>query len=313
MVDKSGYPKVIVLLLNWNGRDLMKDSCESYLNNDYPNFEVVMIDNGSTDDSVKYVKKEFPGVIILQNEKNLGYSGGFNVGLDYAFNQNNADYVLISNNDVKVANKVISELVKVAETDEKIGFVTGKVYYYDHSNILQTVGKKEHPVRWNGGDIGVREEDKGQYDKISERVFADDIFTLVRRNLYKETGGYDTTFFLQCEEYDWQARAKKTGYKIMYTPHAKIWHKDSMTLGKTSSKKAYYNARNPMLVILKHKPPDFFKKYFWLHFRKDIFKSSIKEIFKGQDIKKAYKIWKGFFSGIFWGIKNKIFTIRHFI
>jgi hypothetical protein len=187
------------------------------------------------------------------------------------------------------------------------------VYYYDHPNILQTVGKRSDPVRWNGGSIGVREEDKGQYDEISERDFADDIYTLVRRKLYEEIGGYDTTFFLQCEEYDWQARAKHGGYKIMYTPHAKIWHKDSMTLGKTSPLKAYYDARNPMLVILKHKSPDFFRRYFWLHLRKDVFKSSIKIIIKKFEIRKAYKIWQGFFSGIRWGIKNKKFTLKHFI
>ena len=69
-------------------------------------------------------------------------------------------------------------------------------------------------------------------------------------------------FFLQAEEYDWQARAKKLGYKIMYTPHAKLWHKESMTIGKHSALKAYYDARNPMLVILLHKSPDFFRKYF---------------------------------------------------
>jgi len=306
-------PKVFVITLNWNGKYLLDECLTSYLKNDYPNFEVVMIDNGSTDDSVKYVKNEFPEVIVLQNEKNLGYSGGFNVGLEYAFNNKNADYVLISNNDVKADKRVISELVKVAERDETIGFVTGKVYYYDHPNVLQTVGKKEHPIRWNGGDLGVREEDKGQYDEISERFFADDIFTLVRRKLYKEIGGYDTTYFLQCEEYDWQARAKKIGYRIVFTPFAKIWHKDSMTIGKTSPKKAFYDARNPMLVVLKHKSPEFFRRYFWLHLRRDVFKSSLKVLIKKNELKKAFKIWAGFFSGIWWGIKNKKFTLRHFI
>jgi GT2 family glycosyltransferase len=306
-------PCVYVLILNWNGKELMKDSLSSYLGNDYANFKVIMIDNGSTDDSVEYIKRNFQEVIIVQNEKNLGYSGGFNVGLDYAFNRNNADYALISNNDVKADRRVISELVKAAETDDTIGFTTGKVYYYDHPNILQTVGKKSDPVRWNGGDIGVREDDSGQYDEISEREFADDIYTLVRRKLYRETGGYDTTFFLQCEEFDWQARAKTRGYKIIYTPYAKIWHKDSMTLGKTSPKKAYYDARNPMLVILKHKSPEFFRRYLWLHFRKDILKCSLKIVLKNLEMKKAYKIWTGFFSGIWWGFKNKKFTIRHFI
>jgi GT2 family glycosyltransferase len=305
--------KVYVLLLNWNGKDLMEDSITSYLDNEYSNFKVVMIDNGSTDDSVEYVKRNFPGVIILQNEKNLGYSGGFNVGLDYAFNRKNADYVLVSNNDVKADQKVISELVKVAETDERIGFVTGKVYYYDNPDMLQTVGKKEDPIRWNGDHLGNREKDMGQFDEVIERFFVDDIFTLVRKKMYKEIGGYDTTFFLQCEEYDWQARAKEKGYKIFYTPFAKIWHKESMTLGKYSAEKAYYDARNPMLVILIHKSPEFFRRYFQNHLKNGVLRTSLVALKNGLRIQTAWKIWAGFFSGLYWGFKNKKFTVKHFI
>jgi GT2 family glycosyltransferase len=305
-------PKVIVLILSYNGKHLLDDSVFSYLENDYPNFKVVVIDNGSSDGTEDYVEKNFPEAKVIRLEKNQGYSGGFNFGLKYAFEENNADYVLITNNDVKADKKVISELVKVAETDSKIGFVIGKVYYYDNPKVLQTVGKREDPIRWKGEHIGNREIDTGQYDKVEERVFCDDIFWLVRRDLYEKTGGYDTTFFLQAEDYDWQARAKKLGYKIMYTPFAKIRHKDSMTIGKTSPLKAFYDARNPMLVILKHKSPDFFRRYFWLHFRKDIFMTSIKIIIKRFEIKKAYNIWTGFLSGICWGLKNKKFTIKHF-
>lgn len=304
--------KVIILILSYNGKYLLEDCISSYLANDYPNFKVIVIDNGSMDNTKEWVEKNYPDVFVLRTEKNLGYSGGFNFGLDYAFNKNNADYVLITNNDVKADSKVISELVKVADTDPMIGFVTGKVYYYDQPDTLQTVGKYEDPVRWNGDHIGNREIDKGQYDQISERIFADDIFTLVSRKLYLETGGYDTTFRFQAEEYDWQARAKKLGYKIYYTPFAKIWHKESMTIGKSSAFKAYYDARNPMLVILKHKSPDFFRKYFWLHFRKGVFRSSLVSLkqFK-PDV--SFALWRGFFSGMKWGFKNKKFSLKHFL
>ena len=307
------YPKVIILILSYNGKYLLEDSISSYLANDYPNFKVMVIDNGSNDGTKEYVEKNFPEVKVVRTEKNLAYSGGFNFGLKYAFKKNSVDYVLVTNNDVKADRNVISELVKVAEKDKKIGFVTGKVYYYDNPDILQTVGKKEDPIRWNGGHIGNREKDNGQYDDISERFFADDIFTLVRKELYEEVGGYDTTFQFQSEEYDWQARAKKAGYKIIYTPNAKIWHKESMTIGKDSAFKAYYDARNPMLVILLHKSSQFFRRYFWIYFRKGIFRNSIRVLIKNFELKKAYKIWAGFFSGIYWGIKNKKFTARHFI
>ncbi len=224
----------------------------------------------------------------------------------------NADFVLITNNDVKADKSVISELVKTAQKDKMIGFVTGKVYFFDQPEILQTVGKYEDPIKWNGEHIGNREKDIGQYDKESERVFADDIFTLVRRDVYETVGSYDTMFAFQAEEYDWQARAKKAGFKIYYNPKAKIWHKESATIGKRSAFKAYYDARNPMLVILKHKSPEFFRRYFWYHVQNGVVRSSLVSL-KQLRPHVSFKIWQGFLSGILWGIKNKKFTIRHFI
>lgn len=304
--------KVIVLILSYNGKSLLVDSVSSYLNSDYPNFKVVVIDNGSTDGTQDWVEQHYPDVFVLRLEKNLGYSGGFNVGLDYAFNQQSADYVLITNNDVKVDQKVVSALVKVAQTDSKIGFVTGKVYYYDNPDMFQTVGKHECPIRWNGEHIGQGEKDMGQYDEVKERIFIDDIFTLASKKLYETIGGYDTTFQFQAEEYDWQARAKNEGFKIFYTPHAKIWHKESMTIGKWSPFKAYYDARNPAIVLLLHKSPTFFKKYFWPYFLKFIFLGSIRSVKKGQ-FSIAIAIWRGFFSMLKWGLNNNKFSFSHFI
>jgi GT2 family glycosyltransferase len=304
-LNDMDYPKVIVLTLNWNGKSLMDDCLSSYLANDYPNFEVVMIDNGSTDGSVEYVRQKFPQVNILENGKNLGYSGGFNKGLEYAFDRNNADYVLITNNDVKSDDRIISALVETAETDPIIGFTIGKVYYFDQPDILQTVGKRDDPVKLNGGHIGAHETDTGQYDVPAERAFCDDIYWLVKRELYEKTGGYDTTFFLQAEDFDWQVRAKDLGYKLMYTPDAKLWHKESMTLGKTSAKKAYYDTRNPLIVIMKHKSPEFIKQYFRYFLKNQVITPSFTLLFKRLAFNKFCKIWQGFFSAIIWGIKNE--------
>jgi GT2 family glycosyltransferase len=303
-------PKVIVLILSYNGKHLLDDSISSYLKNDYSNYDVCVIDNGSNDNTKEYVNEKFSEVHLLRLEKNQMYSGGFNAGLDYAFKKQNADYVLITNNDVIADEKVISELVKTAETKSEIGFVTGKVYYYDKPNTLQTVGKKEHPLLWNGGHIGNGETDNGQYDDVTERYFTDDIYMLVKKTLYDEVGGYDTLFQFQSEEFDWQARAKESGFKIYYTPFAKIWHKDSMTIGKVSAFKAYYDARNPMLVILKHKPVDFFRKYFWWQFRIGTVRTSLIYL-KQFKIGISLKTWQGFFSGLIWGIKNKKLTFKH--
>lgn len=308
---KNRNPKVIVLILSYNGKELLDESVSSYLSNDYSNFEVSVIDNGSNDGTKEFVESKYPDVKVIRLEKNQGYSGGFNFGLEYSFNKNEADYVLITNNDVKADKRVIKELVQVAETDNKIGFVSGKVYYYDAPNILQTIGKKEDHLRWNGDHLGAREKDIGQYDEVCERIFLDDVFTLVNKDVFIKIGGYDTEFFLQAEEFDWQARAKKNGFKLYFTPQAKIWHKESMTIGKQSPLKAYYDARNPMIVILKYKSSDFFRRYFWFHLKKDIFRGSFVSL-KQIKIFNAIAKWRGFFSGIIWGIKNKKFTWAHF-
>jgi GT2 family glycosyltransferase len=304
-------PKVIVLILSYNGKYLLYDSVNSYVKNDYENFKVVVIDNGSTDGTSEYLHEDFKTVKVLRLELNQGYSGGFNFGLDYSFKEENADYVLISNNDVLADQKVISSLVEVAEKDNKNGFTTGKVYFYDNPSILQTVGKIEHPILWNGQHRGANEPDRGQFDQECELPFADDIFTLVKNTVYFTTGGYDTTFFLQSEEYDWQARAKSAGFKIMYTPNAKIWHKDSMTIGKSSAIKEYYNARNQTIVILKHRTAAQFKRYFWYHLWTRIIRRSVKLAFFEFNPMQAVQVWKGFFSSLKWGIKERKLSFRH--
>ncbi|UCG92249.1 MAG: glycosyltransferase family 2 protein [candidate division WOR-3 bacterium] len=307
------YPSVFVLTLNWNGKQITIDCVESVLKSDYPHFRAVVIDNGSTDGSNSALRRKFGNrITILENKENLGYAQGFNIGLNYGFEKNNADYCLVMNNDTVIDPSAISEMVRVAETDDSIGFVTGKVYYFDNPTVLQTVGIKEDPITWLGNHIGKGEEDRGQYDTMCERYFADDVFTLVRRKLYQETHGYNPLFFLESEETDWQARAKKRGYKIVYTPNAKLWHRVSVTIGKASGLQAYYDAKNPMLVVLLHKSPHFFRRYFWFHLRRDVIRGSLVSLKQGK-MATALAKWQGFFACITWGMKNKKVSLRHFV
>jgi GT2 family glycosyltransferase len=303
-------PKVIVLILSYNGKYLLEDALSSYLKNDYENYKIMVIDNGSNDGTEEYVIKNYKNVIVRRLEKNQGYSGGFNFGLNIAFNEMDADFALITNNDVIADKNIISELIKVAVTDEKIGFTTGKVYFNEKKDTLQTVGMSYDPIRLNGGHIGNQETDIGQYDEVTERYFADDVFTMVSKKLYIEIGGYDTEFVLQAEQFDWQMRAKEKCYKIMFTPFAKLWHKESMTIGKHSPVKLFYDARNPMIVLMKYVNAKAFKEYFWLHLKKDTLRASLVNI-KHFHFRIALNIWFGFFSGIKWGIENKKLTLNH--
>lgn len=304
-------PKVIVLIISFNGKQLLEEAITSYLENDYENFQVVVIDNGSTDQTKEWVQKHFPDVFVLRTEKNLKYSGGLNFGMNYAFLEKDADYVLITNNDVKADSRLITELVNTALKYNDAGFVIGKVYYYDEPNKFQTVGKKYDPVTWNGGHIGNNEFDSGQYDEETERYWCDDIYWLVKREVWQETGGYDTEFAFQGEDFDWQIRAKKIGYKIYYTPKAKLWHKVSATIGKMSSLKMYYDSRNPLIIHMKYRNADEFRRFFH-YLLKQYFRSIPRLILKLR-FSIVYALISGTLSALNYGFKNKILTLKHFI
>lgn len=289
-------PKIKVLILSYNGKHLLDDSVSSYLANDYPNFDVVVIDNGSTDGTMAYVRGKWPEVRVLRTEKNLGYSGGFNFGLDFAFNQQQADYVLITNNDVKADSKVISFLLNTAGKDNLIGFVTGKVFYFDQPDTLQSVGYAENPVTGEVYHRGQNKKDVGDFNKDEPLVSSDDIFMLVKRDVYEAVGGYNPSFLFQCEQWDWQERSKKSGFKVFFCSDAVIWHKESMTIGKSSSFKLYYDVRNTLLVIYFHKTRNQFINYFWKSFKQSFVKGTLKNLIKCK-FGHSFACFTGFISG----------------
>jgi len=261
-------PFVVVLLLTYNGKKLLQDSIPTYLKNNYSNFKVVVIDNGSSNGTKDFVKSHFPEVDLIRLDKNRGYSGGFNFGLQYSTKDLNADFVLVSNDDVIADKNLISQLVEVANTNNQIGFVTGKVFFYNsdsEGNILQTVGKMSDSYSIVGNHIGGGELDEGQFDKVVERDFIDDVYMLVRSDLIDKTGGYDEDFFMQYEESDWQIRSKKLGYKIYFTPHAKLWHKVGMsTGGKDSPLRNFNYEKSRFMLIRKHTSSNHILKYLFI-------------------------------------------------
>jgi len=303
MLENNILPKVLVLILSYNGRKLLDDSVSSYLANDYENFEVMVVDNGSDDGTMAYVQNRWPQVFVLRAEKNLGYSGGLNFGMEYAFGKENADYALITNNDVKADTKLVSALVETAVQSDNTAFTIGKVYYFDKPDTFQTVGKRSDSFLWNAGHIGNKETDQGQYDTIAERAWCDDIYWLVKKEIWEKTGGYDTQFAFQGEDFDWQVRAKQLGYKIMYTPYAKLWHKESMTIGRSSPFKAYYDARNPLIIHMKYRQKEQYLPIVKMRFVSHC--KTLPKLILRCRFWYAFKLWQGFFSAIIWGIKHR--------
>jgi hypothetical protein len=244
-------PSVVVATLSWNRKIHTLEWLESLSRTDCGNYRVLVVDQGSRDGSVDAVRARFPDAEIIENGRNLGYSRGFNVAMEHAFGQG-ADYVLIMNNDAVIDPETVKELVAVAEMDPRNGFVSGKVYHYFRPEEFQTVGTNTHPYLISGSQIGGGEIDRGQYDEIAERELTDDMFLLIRRAVWERVGGFDPDYGLYGHDnIDWCLRVRKAGFKIMYAPKAKIWHKGRAGGGWTAFY-VYNQVKTDYILIAKH-------------------------------------------------------------
>ena len=250
----NNSPFVTVLTLNWNGKDDTIECVNSLLNLEYQNYEVVIIDNGSDDSSVIEFNQEFGDKVkIIRNNKNLGYGGGFNVGIASSL-ANKSDYTLILNNDTIVHKHFLNALVETAESSDLVGLVTGKVYFYNDRNRFQTVGRESSKRLIYGKHVGYGELDVGQYEQVKEYEFTDDVYWLVRNKVLEIIEGYDSkNFFYMGEELDFAVRARDAGYKLLYTPNSKVWHKVSASLGGLGNYKSLtYKNSHQMIFYKKH-------------------------------------------------------------
>lgn len=294
------FPKVSAITLNWNGKDDTIECIASLKKLNYPNYDIVVVDNGSTDGSVSALRAQYPDIAIIENGRNLGYAEGFNVGLKYA-HENGADYFLIVNNDTIIDPDAMTALVLAAESAPDIGFVSGKVYWHNDPNRLQTAGRLTDPHTLVGTHVASGEIDNGQVDAIKEYDFIDDVFLLVRQSVYKKVGGYDPNFFLYFEETDWCARVRRAGFTIIYTPHAKIWHKGQVggPSGALSPVRHYYLCRNEIVFMKKNTSPSRFLRYLLYALWQQLVLGSARWIKHGK-FQHAFARLRGFGAGFVW-------------
>ncbi len=244
-------PRVIILILNWNGKEDTGECLKSLAGIAYTSYDVLIVDNHSSDGSVEYFSRSFPDVRLLENSKNLGFAGGNNVGISYALDRLSPDYILLLNNDTGVDRGFLDELVDMAEKDDGIGIIGPKVYYYGGDRINSAGGK----VRWLTGigkNVGAGEADRGQYDRAAEVDYVQGCALLVKREVFDSIGYLDESFFIYLEDVDFCLRAKKAGYKVVYNPRSVIYHKENRSIKKVSLSGLYYNHRNRLLLLNKH-------------------------------------------------------------
>jgi GT2 family glycosyltransferase len=248
-------PKVAVVVLNWNNAPDTLACLQSLSMLCYPDYTVLVVDNGSTDDSVAQICSRFPEIEVLQTSTNLGYAEGNNVGIRYVLKQEPA-YVCILNNDTILAPNCLQALVSEAESNPDIGMVGPKKYFFEPSDMVYAAGGL---IDWRRGTVvhrGMwqRESEVGPLyaDGPTDVDFIDGCCVLVKRQLIERIGLLDPRYYLNFEDADWCVRARRAGYRARYTPDAVLWHKLSASLGMASPRKTYYMTRNALLFFWTH-------------------------------------------------------------
>lgn len=244
-------PKTTITIINYNGKNLLNKCLQSLLHQSAENFDIVIVDNGSTDSSIEDIENNFissdTGLKIIQLERNTGFAGGNIEGLKHS----NGTYVALVNNDTETDKNWLSELILGMENDSTIGICASKMISYG-IDIIDTAGDGFSTVL-KGFKRG-EGEDPRRYEK-KEYVFgACAGAALYRREMLDEIGFFDEDFFLIYEDTDLNFRAQLAGWKVMYVPDAIVHHKVRSSIGEMSDIAVYYSLRNSELVRIKNVP-----------------------------------------------------------
>jgi GT2 family glycosyltransferase len=220
---------------------MLQECLRSASNLEYPSYNIVVVDNGSTDGSQGFVRHNFPQVHLIENEQNLGFAEGQNIGIRHAI-RNGTDFIFILNNDITLDRNVLGELVAAFEEDESIG-IAGPILY--HANRPTVVQKAGAMIEWSTGrtpylGAGVI---SGALSLKTIPVDSVGMF-LAKAALFERIGFFDARLFSYWEDTDLCLRAKKAGYQVVCVPAAKIWHNEGSTAAKVPGLRTYYLTRN---------------------------------------------------------------------
>lgn len=246
---------VAVVILNYNGRDLLRKFLPSVIQHS-PTAHVVVVDNGSSDDSHAVVTKEFPSVTLIQISANLGFCGGYN----HALREIEADYNVLINSDVEVTAGWLDSLIKLLDENPAAAAVQPKILSYNKRNFFEYAGAAGgfidslgYPF-CRGRLFHSLEEDLGQYNDRREIFWASGACMIVRAKLFNEVGGFDEDFFAHMEEIDLSWRLQRAGYKIFYEGASTVYHSGGSTLSASNPKKTYLNFKNGLSLLYKNLP-----------------------------------------------------------
>jgi hypothetical protein len=246
-------PFVISIILNTNRREDTLACLASLTASSYPHHKAIVLDNHSTDGSMQAISSAFPEVYIIELSKNLGYAGNNNVGIKEAIQQG-ADWVCVLNEDTILDRECLSRLLDVGRSDPTVGIIGPMVYHFNEPEIIQSAGGTLSD-KWEGGHLGKNETDRGQFPNPHQVDWISGCAIMVRREVIEQVGPIDARFFYYWEETEWCVRTSRAGWKIVHVPGAKLWHKGVQRNYQPKPSLLYYDTRNHLLLLTKHRAP----------------------------------------------------------
>lgn len=254
------FPLTSIVVINWNNSEDTITCIESLQNIDYPNYHVLVLDNGSDDDSLiklTEITKNLSKVTVFETGDNLGFSGGVNYGIEKSLNMK-ADYIWLLNNDTEVDCNCLTNLVEAMEKNPDVAIAGSQILLSSERNIIwhagATIGKHTGQPQHLGMGANINDQ------TYSNNKFVDYVTgasLMIRQNSIKDVGVMDDRFYLYYEEADLCYRVKKKGFKILYVADSKLWHKVAASSTGYHTR-VYYEVRNRLLFTFKHYPSQFF-------------------------------------------------------
>jgi GT2 family glycosyltransferase len=243
------FPLVSIIIAHHNKKEFLEKCLSSLLRQTYQTIEIILVDNGSTDGSVDYIKRKFPSVKIVRCKENLGFAKANNIGIKEA----KGDLIATLNNDTEVVPNWIYELVKVINSGEKVGMCSSKILFMKNPTMINSTGIN---VSRSGAcwDRGMSEYDIGQYQSV-ENVFGPcGCAAMYKREMLEEIGLFDEDFYAYAEDVDLAFRGRLAGWECLYVPKAVVYHLHGGTAGYNSDYTVYYGDRNIIWNAFKNFP-----------------------------------------------------------
>lgn len=252
-------PSLAIIVLNWNLYETTKHCLESLLQIDYPNHKIVLVDNGSTDNSGIRLKKAFPQIVLISNTVNLGFSGGNNVGIQYAIDHG-FEAIMLLNNDTIVTPNFVYPLINMLFSSSTVGAVQPKIMYNYDRTIIWNAGGVFHKAISKPITLGEKQKDNGQFDVPLHTEWITGCCFLVKSEAIKNVGLLDERFFVYYEDLDWSFKITSLGMELIYVPDSLIYHEAGMSdknrktygEGNVSPFSRYHEMRNHLFIVRRY-------------------------------------------------------------